>query len=64
MAQAFLVHNPLLLSVEESLVAVDTLGGVESNVVSLGIRIRLCNLGSVGHRLVGCPSLFHFAQGG
>ena len=64
MAQANLVHNPLLLEMEDSLVVVDVLGGVVSNVVSLGSWIRLPNSGRVGHRLVGCPSLSHNAQGG
>jgi hypothetical protein len=64
MAQANLVRNPLLHVGEESIVAVDVLGGVESNVVSLGRWIRLCNSGRVGNLLVGCPSLFHSAQGG
>jgi hypothetical protein len=36
MAQANLVRNPLLCVVEDSIVAVDVLGGVVSNVVSLG----------------------------
>jgi hypothetical protein len=59
-----LVHNPLLIAVEEFVVAVDVLGGLASSVVSLGSWIRLCNSGRVGHRLVGCPSLLHRAQGG
>jgi hypothetical protein len=64
MAQAKLVHNPFLCVVEDSIVAVDVLGGVASNGVSLGSWIRLCNSGRVGHLLVGCPSLSHSAQGG
>jgi hypothetical protein len=50
--------------VEDSIVAVDVLGGVASNVVSLERWIRLCNSGRVGHLLVGCPSLSHSVQGG
>jgi hypothetical protein len=38
-------------------------GVVESNGVSLGIWIRLCNLGRLGHMLVGCPSLSHSVKG-
>jgi hypothetical protein len=64
MAQANLVHNPLLLIVEYYVVEVDALGGVESNVVSLGRLIRLHNFGRVGHILVGFPSLSHSLQGG
>jgi hypothetical protein len=63
-AQVNLVCNPLLRVVEESVVAVDLLGRVASNVVSLGRCIILRNLGRVGHLLVGCPSLFHSVQGG
>ena len=64
MAQANLVRNPLLCVVEDSIVAVDVLGGVVSNVVSQGSWIRLHNYGRVGHMLVGFPSLLHNAQGG
>jgi hypothetical protein len=64
MAQENFIHNPLLCVVEDSIVAVDVLGGVVSNVVTLGSWIRLCNSGSIGHMLVGCPSLSHSAQGG
>jgi hypothetical protein len=64
MTHVNLVHNPLLLAVEDSEVAMDILGGVASNVVSLGSWIRLRNLGRVGHQLVGFPSLSHRAQGG
>jgi hypothetical protein len=64
MAQANLVHNPLFLVVEKSGVAVDVLGGVVINVVSLGSWIRVRNLGRLGNLLVGCPSLSHSAQGG
>jgi hypothetical protein len=61
MAQVNLVHNPLLSAVEDFVVAMDVLGGVVRNVVSLGICIKLHNLRRVGHRLVGCPSLSHSA---
>jgi hypothetical protein len=64
MAQEKLVCNPFLHVVEDSVVAVDVLGGVVSNGVALGSWIRLCNSGRVGHLLVGCPSLSHSAQGG
>jgi hypothetical protein len=64
MAQANLVCNPLLHVLEESVVEVDVLGGMASNVVSLGSWIRLCNLGRGVHILVGCPSLSHSVQGG
>jgi hypothetical protein len=64
MAQAKLVCNPFLHVVEDSIVAVDVLGGVASNGVALGSWIRLCNSGRVGHMLVGCPSLSHSVQGG
>jgi hypothetical protein len=59
MAQANLVQNPLLPIVEDFIVAVDVLGGVVINVVSLGSWIRLCNSGRLGHILVGCLSLSH-----
>jgi hypothetical protein len=62
MEQANLVCNPLLRVVEDFVVAVDVLGGVVSNVVALGSWIRLCNLGRVGHILVGCPSFSHSAR--
>ena len=64
MAQANLVHNPLFHVVEDSVVEMDVLGGVASNVVSLGSWIRLRNSGRVGNRLVGCPSLLHSVKGG
>jgi hypothetical protein len=64
MAQANLVHNPLLLVVEHSIVAMDVLGGVVTNVVFLGSWIRLHNLGRVGHRLVEFHSLLHSVQEG
>ena len=64
MAEANLVHNPLLRVVEDSVVVVDVLGGVAINVVSLGSWIKLCNSRRVGHILVGCPSLSNSAQGG
>ena len=64
MAQAKFFHNPFLHVVEDSLVAVDVLGGVSRNGVALGSWIILCNSGRVGHMLVGCPSLSHSAQGG
>jgi hypothetical protein len=53
MAQENLVQNPLLPIVEDFIVAVDVLGGVVINVVSLGSWIRLCNSGRIGHILVG-----------
>jgi hypothetical protein len=64
MEHAKLVCNPFLRVVEDSILAVDVLGGVASNGVSLGSWIRLHNSGRVGHPLVGCPSLLHSAQGG
>jgi hypothetical protein len=64
MAQANLVQNPLLIVVEDSVVAVDVLGGVASNVVSLGSWIKFRNSRKVGHLLVGFPSLLHSAKGG
>jgi hypothetical protein len=64
MAQANLVRNPLLPALEESTVEVDVLGEVVRNVVSRGSWIRLRKSGRVGHRLVGCPSVSHSAQGG
>jgi hypothetical protein len=64
MAQANLVHNPLLRVVEDFVVLVDVIGGVESNGVARGSWIRLCNSGRLGHLLVGFPSLSHSAQGG
>jgi hypothetical protein len=62
MAQVNLVHKSLLRVAEDSIVAVDVLGRVVRNGVSLGRWIRLCNLGRVGHLLVGCPSLSHSEQ--
>jgi hypothetical protein len=64
MAHEKLVHIPFLLILEDAIVAVDVLGGVVSNGVTLGSWIRLRNLGRVGHILVGCPSLSHNVQGG
>jgi hypothetical protein len=64
MAQEKLVHNHFLCVVEDSVVAVEVLGGSASNGVALGSCIRLRNLVSVGHVLVGCPSLSHKTQGG
>ena len=64
MVEEKLVCNPFLRVVVDSLVAVDVLRGVASNGVSLGRWIRLHNSGRVGLMLVGCPSLFHSAQGG
>jgi hypothetical protein len=64
MAQVNLVCNPLFHVVEDSVLVVDVLGGVASNGVSLGSWIRFCNMGRVGHWLVGCPSLSHSVQGG
>jgi hypothetical protein len=64
MAQAKLVCNPFLRVVEDFIVAVDVLGGVARNGVTLGSWIRLGNSGRVGHLLVGFPSLSHSAQGG
>jgi hypothetical protein len=64
MAQVKLVRNPFLCLVEDSVVVVDILGEMESNGVSLGSWIRLCNSGRVGHLLVGCPSLLHSVQEG
>jgi hypothetical protein len=54
MAQENFVCNHLLHVVEESVVVVDVLGGVVSNVVFLGSWIRLRNSGRVGNLLVGC----------
>jgi hypothetical protein len=64
MAQANLVRNPLFHVVEDSVVEMDVLGGVASNVVSLGSWIIFNNSGRVEHMLVGCPSLFHSVQVG
>jgi hypothetical protein len=64
MAQVNLVRNPLLTTVEDSIVAVGVLGRVASNLVARGSCIRFHNLGRVGHILVGFPSLSHSAQGG
>jgi hypothetical protein len=64
MAQEKLVRNPFLCALDDFVVAVDVLGGVTSNGVALGSWIRLCNLGRVGHMLVGCPSLLYSVQGG
>jgi hypothetical protein len=64
MAQADSVHNPLLPVVEDAGVALEVLGKAESNVVSRGSWIRLCNLGRVGSLLVGCTSLSYSAEGG
>jgi hypothetical protein len=64
MAHEKLFCNPFLHVVEESVVAVDVLGGVEINGVALGSWIRLCNLGRVVHMLVRCPSILHSVQGG
>ena len=64
MAHAKLVRNHFLHVVEDSVVAVDVLGGVARNEFSLGSWIRLRNSGRVGHLLVGCPFLLHSAKGG
>jgi hypothetical protein len=64
MTHAKLVCITFLHVVEDSVVAVDVLGGVESNEVTLGRWIRLRNSGRVGHILVGCPSLSYSVQGG
>jgi hypothetical protein len=61
MAHAKLVCIPFLHVVEESIIAVEVLGGVASNGVSLGRWIRLHNSGRVGGLLVGCPYLLHSA---
>jgi hypothetical protein len=61
MEHAKLVRMPFLHMVEDSIVVVDVLGGVERNGVSLASWIRLCKSGRVGHMLVGCPSLSHSA---
>jgi hypothetical protein len=59
-----LVRDPLFCVVEDSVVAVDVLGGVARNGVSLGSWIILCNSGKVGHMLLGWPSLSHNVKGG
>jgi hypothetical protein len=64
MAQANLVHNPLLHVVEDTVVVLDVLGEVASDVISRGSWIRLHNSGREGHLLVGCPYLSHSAQEG
>jgi hypothetical protein len=64
MAHTKLICVPFLCVVEESVVAVDVLGGVANNGVILGSWIILRNSGRVGHMLVVCPSLSHSAQGG
>jgi len=63
MSQEKLVCIHLLHVVEEFVVAVDVLSGVERNGVSLGRQIRLRNKRRVGHMLVGFPSLSHNVQG-
>jgi hypothetical protein len=37
--------------------------GVGSNGVVLGILIKLHNLGSTGHKLVGCPMMVQSSHG-
>ena len=64
MAQANLVCNPLLPVVGDTVVVLDVLDEMTSDVVARGSWIRLHNSGRVGHLLVGCPSLSHNAQGG
>jgi hypothetical protein len=62
MAQEKLVCNPFLHVVEELIVVVDVLGGMEINGFSLGRWIRLHNSRRLGHMLVGCPSLSHSVE--
>jgi hypothetical protein len=64
MAQANLVHNPLLPVVGDVVVVLGVLGEATSDVVARGSWIRLRNSGREGHLLVGCPSLSQSAQGG
>jgi hypothetical protein len=64
MAQENLVCSPLLPVVEGVVVVLYVLGEAERDVVTYGSWIELCNSRSVGHLLVGCPSLSHSAQGG
>jgi hypothetical protein len=45
MAQANLICNPFLPTVEDAIVELDVLGEAVSDVVSQGSWIKLCNLG-------------------
>jgi hypothetical protein len=63
MAHVNLVRNPLLPVVGDVVVVLGVLGEATSGVVARGSWIKLRNSGREGHRLVGCPSFSHSAQG-
>jgi len=64
MADVNLVCSPLLFVSRDTVVVLDVLGEVTSDVFYRGSWIKLHNSGREGHLLVGCPSLSHNVQGG